>query len=611
MTEQKGFLDFDQFTDVADDDVLLGVDVSDTAQSPEGSTKRLTAGQLARLSQSSLIVAASGADSKVKAISHYVCDGDADQVEINQAILDASGKTVLLFGEFTISDSVKLVTGSRVSGVDCRIVLADDYDSTATAVNTQMRTQYFYTAVTTAGELGDRIRNAEIRDVTVVGNEAGQNGPWSYAGILCIHADGMMVINCNSVDAMPSWTDVTEGSRHFCLAVTDADSTLIHGGEYKDAGYEAMAIRQFATNTKVQYCSVEGGGNVAGIQVVNRVNQDETFDGEVREDALGRAGHDTLIFGVRFRRGGNDRPIGLMLHGARGVTVTGRCDFEDCYINGFDGSEDVNIVDNEIRHIGVGAAHAIRCDSSSTVRAPTRRWSISRNRLVSTDGSSEGQLRIEITGACEDVVVSENQIVQNRIASQAIRVDGSVEAGPGRGITIRDNSILAWAFGIRIIQTPSVKIISNSVRGDLTRSIRIDGSHSQFCLIQGNDVETDRMDSVSGANNNTYMNNNVISVTGTKISANATDILIGNRGMVTRSSGVASVGSGNTSIVVAHGLDRQPSQSGISVAASSDLGDASKFWVSDVGSTNFTINVDVDPGASGADFAWSAQSERL
>lgn len=84
-------------------------------------------------------------------------------------------------------------------------------------------------------------------------------------------------------------------------------------------------------------------------------------------------------------------------------------------------------------------------------------------------------------------------------------------------------------------------------------------------------------------------------------------IIANNQGYKTKAGGVATVASGNTSIVVTHGLDRTPAAKDISVTPTNSLGDAAKFWISSVGATQFTINVDTDPGATTATFAWSAE----
>jgi hypothetical protein len=84
-------------------------------------------------------------------------------------------------------------------------------------------------------------------------------------------------------------------------------------------------------------------------------------------------------------------------------------------------------------------------------------------------------------------------------------------------------------------------------------------------------------------------------------------ILRNNIGWVTESNGVATVASGSTTIAVNHGLSETPALNTISVTPTNSLGTAAKFWISGVGATQFTINVDADPGATTATFAWAAR----
>ena len=92
------------------------------------------------------------------------------------------------------------------------------------------------------------------------------------------------------------------------------------------------------------------------------------------------------------------------------------------------------------------------------------------------------------------------------------------------------------------------------------------------------------------------------------ISAPVTARLARNIGFVTEASGTATVPSDATSIVVTHGCSILPFARDISVTPANNMGAATKFWVSSVTVTEFTINVDVAPGGSGATFAW--QTER-
>lgn len=88
----------------------------------------------------------------------------------------------------------------------------------------------------------------------------------------------------------------------------------------------------------------------------------------------------------------------------------------------------------------------------------------------------------------------------------------------------------------------------------------------------------------------------------TDIHLDAGVVLNYGRGPRLESSGQATVPSGSTSVVVDHGLADTPARVLLTARA---WGDAAKAWVSDLTSTQFTINVDADPGAD-IDFDWRA-----
>ena len=80
-----------------------------------------------------------------------------------------------------------------------------------------------------------------------------------------------------------------------------------------------------------------------------------------------------------------------------------------------------------------------------------------------------------------------------------------------------------------------------------------------------------------------------------------------NIGHVTENSGTAPIASGSTYFDVAHGLSVTPNAKDISVTPTNSLGNASKFWISNVGASTFRINVNTYPGSATATFAWRAE----
>lgn len=100
------------------------------------------------------------------------------------------------------------------------------------------------------------------------------------------------------------------------------------------------------------------------------------------------------------------------------------------------------------------------------------------------------------------------------------------------------------------------------------------------------------------------------------IAASTTNAKVrGNTGYVLKTSGTATILSGTTSIAVPHGL---PAGSvallggglkNIRVEPTNSMGAATKFFVSGLTATQFTITVNVDPGATTATFSWAVDLE--
>lgn len=78
-------------------------------------------------------------------------------------------------------------------------------------------------------------------------------------------------------------------------------------------------------------------------------------------------------------------------------------------------------------------------------------------------------------------------------------------------------------------------------------------------------------------------------------------------GFPTQASGTATVANGTTSVVVTHGLALTPALKDIVVTPTNNLGNAAKYWISTPTATQFTINVNADPAAGTATFAWKAE----
>lgn len=80
-----------------------------------------------------------------------------------------------------------------------------------------------------------------------------------------------------------------------------------------------------------------------------------------------------------------------------------------------------------------------------------------------------------------------------------------------------------------------------------------------------------------------------------------------NVGFSSENNGTATVVNGATYVDVSHGMSLTPGLDDIMVIATNNLGNADRFWITDAGASTFRINVNADPGAGTATFAWSVQ----
>lgn len=108
----------------------------------------------------------------------------------------------------------------------------------------------------------------------------------------------------------------------------------------------------------------------------------------------------------------------------------------------------------------------------------------------------------------------------------------------------------------------------------------------------------------TGVDNNLVTNNKIIGVATPIVDGGSTNTVARNKGYVTENSGTATITAAATTVVVAHGLAAAPTRVFISPTL---LSLSTKWWVTTIDGTNFTINVDVVPGAGTATFDWRAQ----
>jgi hypothetical protein len=155
-------------------------------------------------------------------------------------------------------------------------------------------------------------------------------------------------------------------------------------------------------------------------------------------------------------------------------------------------------------------------------------------------------------------------------------------------------------------------------------TVAASGIHLEFNthnnVVVGNSLETSanankcrsliREESTGGSGQNLILGNSLVQNAAPTValleSAGTGTIVRDNIGWLTEASGTATVANGSTTVVVTHGLSITPTLRDISITPTNSLGNATKFWISTLTATQFTINVNADPGVTTATFAWQA-----
>lgn len=360
-----------------------------------------------------------------------------------------------------------------------------------------------------------------------------------------------------------------------------------------------------------------------------------------------------------FLKGGTTYPLGstpLVLNDLNDIMLFGEgsssilsvsSDVNVLNIYGTNPFDSVGITIANLKVLGTGSAH-----TANGIRVSNVHYVTIDNCLVEDCG-----IGINFDGnEIDNSVISKNKIVKSYLVG--IRLSGSVEensvfgniidgrgaVGKGRGIqaggtrnTFFGNTIEAiqGAGGVNsndglyvdgdknvmigntirectrygvTVSTDNNLIQGNLIEDNLTRGINL-ASGAEYNHILGNQV-IDNVDygiiCVAGANNNWIMNNRVQDHTTAQISDSGTgNVIRNNSGFVTENSGSSSVDNGQTTKVVAHGLDVTPSAEDFTIIGKENPdNDVGTIWVDTIGAANFTVNVENDPGASNWDFGW-------
>jgi hypothetical protein len=310
---------------------------------------------------------------------------------------------------------------------------------------------------------------------------------------------------------------------------------------------------------------------------------------------------------------GGDQQAGISLVApAKTFTRIGGFWIEDCYIYSpyndgilVEGAvDDLHISNNVVLSPG---RYAIAVEESG-VYTPKNIY-IDSNSLSGM--SAAGSAGIYVYG-CNNIHITNNNIIS---AKYVLRF-GSSTATTNK-VWVIGNSLVTSGANCAVVygekQVTNLVIANNYLETTNYYPIRLTGAGGGSVLVTGNvGVETAkdgtsfcRCDNtiVGKVSNNIYNQRYFTEGTGLQQLDNA--VIDGATYYKTANSGTATIASGSTSIVVSHGLVTTPTR--IIVTPRENPTNAVSFWwVDTLTTTQFTINVNTDPGASNLDFDWRA-----
>lgn len=286
------------------------------------------------------------------------------------------------------------------------------------------------------------------------------------------------------------------------------------------------------------------------------------------------------------------------------------------------GSIDILIHDCQIYDIFNSGI--ILSGDGGTIEKVTITNNIIKNCGLSLESNND-KMGIQLEGQYDqtisEVIISDNIIVENNkngiwssILRESIIANNVISDNGGNGILLLDaeriiignniitgnalNAIPGYRHGLRISDrglTDNSKniIISNNLFDEHVEAhVKIFGNSQDISIIGNAFVGTPWLP-ISITTNSPGTGN-------FKISENI--------GFENKKRGIAIIPEGSTYIDVTHGLTAH--DDGVDIIAkvipTNDLGNSTRFWVDNIGSTTFRVNVDSDPGVTTATFMWEA-----
>jgi hypothetical protein len=518
-----------------------------------------------------IVVAASDSSAKSKAQADYVCDGTADNVEIQEAIDElptTGGKILLEDGSFRITSAFDFSNAEYAwfSGSGpCSKIISSGSNHIISAINQSKK------------------NGLHISDMFLSGGGVNVGGDGIHlSNVSNFTLDNLHIENCGSG---------YDGAGIFA--------------EYADNG---QICNNFVYSCRNGYLNSQmEAGHVYNVRIENN-----HFENSTDDDIHTQRGKNNLVIGNICIGAGDD---GIDTWGEQNTIIMGNQVLSDntghgieigdvstgCIVNGnyVEGSKGINICLNGVDKISVlnntivnaadigifvnntteGSSHPTNISlKSNTIISPINEGikitsganhEITGNRIITPGGHG-----VYIKG---DVCTVENNYIQTPVKYGILAITASNLLLTGNYC---NGSSAATRDGIRIQTSTNVHVIDNYSINNAGHGVYVVDDSSDITVVN-NCVAPNTLGSIrpgTGARNKTA----------------------GNVGYATKNTGTATITAGQTSIVVTHGLAATPTN-----VIVTPRGNVGSVWADTFTTTQFTIHCSTAPGADTV-VGWSA-----
>lgn len=249
-----------------------------------GTTLRELIMNIAR--STSFVIAPSNASAMEKSLADYICDGTADEAEINAALLALTngGRIVLLPGAYSITNPIVMAAGAHISGTGGATVLTLSGSSTGNLFTLASGDDYCrienLVLVGRSGSTAKLISVDSVNYADIVGCKIGAGGVHGGVALYVKDSSFVRIEDCD-IDAGTANILITEACAGIYVTDTSCGNATANGIQITSSGGE-NPTGIYMSRCAIYNATADGININAGclqIEIVNCIVSDCTSDG--------------------------------------------------------------------------------------------------------------------------------------------------------------------------------------------------------------------------------------------------------------------------------------------------------------------------------------------